>query len=278
MPIEIERAVVLTSGGRVEMIAADEVEAVLLEAAVRPLVIMPACASLASGGREVALSSLDIDGRRYRWVALLPGEQRDAAAISDDVALPYTGAARSHGILAWFGADLGRRDFHCNPATLGLVEVEASSVLDPSAESGPLSHRSLRGLVDGWDWQEILHTGNGEDEQFRVDLRRDVLIEGLTVSQRTDGSQNLIRRFVVEGSWDGDRWERLVTGLHVGGPGERQYFDVKAPTLGPWREFRIRLDGPNSDGDRYLVLGEFELYGTVLGDEQARPTGSGGGS
>ena len=82
---------------------------------------------------------------------------------------------------------------------------------------------------------------------------------------RTDGSGVAPRSFVLEGSTGGHTWEvlkRHVDDRTVTKPGQFYSWPVPATGAGGgFQHFRLRLEGPASDGSRLLAICAWELYG-----------------
>jgi hypothetical protein len=143
-----------------------------------------------------------------------------------------------------------------------VLQVTASSVVSDSPSYSPMNITWLRG-------DPFFHYRNDRNQWVQYKFRKwrvtltHYTIRSYFTSQR--GQYNL-RSWVIEGSIDGEAWteiDRRVDNSDLDGAGVSHLFEVSNNT-GIYRFIRLRQTGKNHHDDDFLIISDFEIFGTLF--------------
>ena len=161
-----------------------------------------------------------------------------------------------NGLLFYLGTDGGKRAW-INPMQAGRATVTASS----QSCGQPL-------MVVGRE-PATCYSNNVANSWFAIDLGAGTLVRPNYYTLRhSHGNSNALRNWRLEGSEDGTTWHTLR--VHVNDAALPS--DPSSPATASWplaterfvRHLRVFQSGPNADGQHYLMLGGFEVYGEAV--------------
>ena len=162
-----------------------------------------------------------------------------------------------NGLFYWLGTKGGIKSTWSNPASAGLVEATASSLM---SDSQPITHlvgrTSVRCLTKAYQnsWMKV----NLEDIKIKL--------SHYTLRHYSSWDTGALRHWNLEGSNDGYNWTvirqhvddrslRKAGGTHTWSVNSDRYFS----------QFRIMMTGENSNNNWYLACSVMELYGNAYG-------------
>lgn len=112
------------------------------------------------------------------------------------------------------------------------------------------------------------HSNNAGGSWWAIDFgaTRRVKPEAIHIQQRSDGATNLYGNLNVRGSNDFTNWDENIATFTS--PTQSQYaWNTQAIAPGsraPYRYLMILSTGVDSGGANYLIIGEVEIFGTLL--------------
>jgi hypothetical protein len=186
-----------------------------------------------------------------------PIEQNEIRAPEFPKEFKYISDMDTNGICYFLGTKFSSSEWK-NPAELGMMSVEASSLLADSEPPSAAVGRSVVRCV----------TKNLPDSFFIIDFKDfAVLPTHYTVRHYISWNVEALRNWVFEGSNDKISWTMLKSHTNDQAIQEKgQGYTSKVDYVGdkPFRIFRIKVTGLNSNKHHNLALSGFEVYGKLF--------------
>ena len=169
----------------------------------------------------------------------------------------YQANFKGCGIVSWIGTR-GRTQEFRSPAELGLIQVHASSLTPNSSPPGAILSRQLLRFVTKQEQNSWVSFDFGANA---------VRPSHYTLRHYSSWDTEALRNWVFEASLDEKSWTLLREHTNdpaLNGKGDSHTWALSGPNVQqPYRYFRIRQTGLNSNNHYYLALSGFEIYGQL---------------
>ena len=218
--------------------------------------------------QEGQLRSLKLPLRLVVWIEEELVKQiggSSAMSPDDGVVFRHSHDFDTNGIVYHIATKGGTQPWS-NPADAGLIKVTSSGILGDSVKESAVVGRETVRCV----------TSAHPNAWFAIDLEEKwVSVTHYTLRHYSSWDTECLRSWRFEGSNDDCTW--VCIREHVGdasliGAGSTYTWPIQGVNANkPYRKFRIRMTGPNSNNHMYLSLSGIELYGTLYTQE---PQGS----
>jgi hypothetical protein len=163
--------------------------------------------------------------------------------------VPFRPGSPFDGIIAHLAKKHGG-----NVADLGIVNATLSSVHGNSGGRGALTPGSV-----------ITHTNNVPNSWLSYDFKELFIdVTHYSIRSRQEDPHHHLKSWTIEGSINGTEWIELHQQNNVSnllGVGKSDTFSTKR--IGFVHQIRLRQHGKSSDGDNFLTLSAFELFGRI---------------
>lgn len=235
---------------------------------LRDLLDEASASSTGSDSKSLGRSLLTCEGKR---TVRVPGHNEVIASsrlmirrtrCTQELVYVYDG---DHNGICWYlGTCCGSQKW-VNPVLGGRLNVIASS-----PECRNTNSRALVGgvfLRNNFAGPKVIHGGQ-KTSWWILDFGDSQRLAVNYYTLRTDGSQDFLRSWVLQGSMDGQLWvdlRRHLSDTTFRMPGQWASWPIVGHAAAiPYRMFRVLLVGPNTDAPNphHICLSNIELYGS----------------
>lgn len=207
--------------------------------------------------KYLACSGIEFYGKVFTMKRINPNVPKPNTDLDFILDLNHDGVDFGNSGLFYNLGTNFKRDKWKNPAERGIVKVTASSLCPDSEKASAVVGRTVVRCV----------TKPHEDSWFCVDLREFRLFPtAYSLRHYSSWDVEALRNWVFEGSNDNTRWNILGTYLNdtsLSTRGASRTWILKKSNM-PYRYFRVRQIGPNSNKHLYLSCSGMELYGRLM--------------